>query len=158
MEINPLTVLATIINFGIFYFIMRWLFFDPVNKVISEREDEIVKRIEKSEDNQKQSELLRIENEKVLKTAKEEGKIIVEDLKAKAEKTYDEIITKAKEEAQFLLERARAEAGREQEKSEEEIKVKAIDLAILLSSKALETAINENEHRRLIKDFIAKVG
>jgi F-type H+-transporting ATPase subunit b len=158
MEMNPLTVLATVINFGIFYLIMRRLLFNPINKVISEREEEIAKRIEKSEESQKQAELLRIQNEEKLIHAKEEGKTIVEDLKSKAEKTSDEIISKAKEEAEFLLNRARTDAEREREKATDDIKNQAIDLALILSSKALEKAIDENEHRRLIKDFIAKVG
>lgn len=158
MEMNPLTILATVINFGIFYLIMRRLLFNPVSKVISEREDEIARRIEKSEENQKQAELLRIQNEEKLIHAKEEGKAIVEDLKSKAEKVSDEIISKAKEEAEFLLNRARTDAERERENATEDIKTQAIDLALLLSSKALEKAIDENEHRRLIKDFIAKVG
>jgi F-type H+-transporting ATPase subunit b len=158
MEMNPLTVLATVINFGIFYLIMRRLLFNPINKVISEREEEIAKRIEKSEESQKQAELLRIQNEEKLIHAKEEGKTIIEDLKSKAEKTSDEIISKAKEEAEFLLNRARTDAEREREKATDDIKTQAIDLALILSSKALEKAIDENEHRRLIKDFIAKVG
>jgi F-type H+-transporting ATPase subunit b len=158
MEMNPLTVLATVINFGIFYLIMRRLLFNPVNKVISEREEEIAKRFKKSEDSEKRAELLRIQNEEKLIHAKEEGKAILEDLKSKAEKTSDEIISKAKEEAGFLLDRARTDAEREREKVTEDIKTQAIDLALLLSSKALEKTIDENEHRRLIKDFIAKVG
>ena len=158
MEINPLTVLATILNFGIFYFIMRRLLFNPVNKVITSREEDIRLRINKSEEAQKQAELLRIQNEERLKNAKEEGKTIIEDLKVKAERVSETIISKAKEEAEFLLQRARTDADREREKASEDIKTQTIDLALLLSSKALGSTIDENEHRRLIKDFIAKVG
>jgi F-type H+-transporting ATPase subunit b len=158
MEINPLTVLATIINFAIFYFVMSRLLFKPVNKIISSREEEIDMRIKKSEEDQKQAELLRLENEDKLKNALDEGKAIVEDFKSRAEKVYEDIISKAKEEAEFVLDRARTDAERERDKASEEIKTQAIDLAILLSSKALETTIDESEHRRLIKDFIAKVG
>lgn len=56
------------------------------------------------------------------------------------------------------MDRARKEAEREKEKAAEEIKSQAVELAILLSQKALEKTIDENEHRRLINDFISKVG
>lgn len=56
------------------------------------------------------------------------------------------------------MERAKKETEREKQKAEEEIKSQAIELAIMLSSKALETTIDEAQHRRLIEDFIAKVG
>jgi F-type H+-transporting ATPase subunit b len=158
MEINWLTVLATFINFIILVFILKHFLFKPVTNVISTRENEIKEKIDITEENQKKAEALRQENEEKLKAAKEEGKTIVEDMKNKAVKLSDEIVTKAKEDAESLLLKARKDSEREKEKAEEEIKVQAIDLAILLSSKALDTAIDEKEHRRLIKDFIAKVG
>lgn len=158
MEINPLTVLATIINFGIFYLIMRRVLFKPVTQVISSREEEIQGRIKRAEELEKQSEIIKLQNEEHLQNAKEEGKAIVEDLKVKAERAADEIITKAKTEAEFIIERAKMDAEREREKATDEMKTQAVNLALLLSSKALESTIDENEHRRLIKDFIAKVG
>jgi len=158
MEINPLTVLATIINFGILFLILRHFLFKPVTATIAAREKEIKDRIEKSQEDAKQAELLKIENEEKLKGAREEGKAIVEDFRARAEKVKDEIVSSAKQEAEFLLERARKDAEREREKATDEIKAQAINLAILLSSKALEAKIDEEEHRRLIKDFITKVG
>jgi F-type H+-transporting ATPase subunit b len=158
MEINPLTVLATIINFGILYLILRHFLFKPVNATISAREKEIRDRIDKSQEDAKQSELLRLENEEKLKSAREQGKFIVEDFKTRAEKVKADILAEAKQEAEILLERARKDAEREKEKVSEEIKTQAIELAILLSSKALEAKLDEVEHRRLIKDFITKVG
>jgi F-type H+-transporting ATPase subunit b len=158
MEINPLTVLATIINFVILYFILRHFLFEPVTTTISDREDEIKGRIARAEREEQKAEQLRQENEKQLNNAILEGKTIVEEYKSKAEGVSDDIIEKAKKEAEFILDRARIDAEREKEKASEEIRLQAVNLAILLSSKALEKTIDENEHRRLIKEFIAKVG
>lgn len=158
MDINPLTVLATIINFAVLVLILRHFLYKPVTEVISSREDEINERIKKSEEDMKTAESLRAENEEKLKNAYEQGKDIVEDSKAKAGKVADEIIDKAKEEAEFIIERAQKDAEREREKALDDIKAQAINLAILLSSKALEKEIDETEHRRLIDDFITKVG
>lgn len=158
MEINPLTALATIINFIILILVLRHFFFKKVSDLISSRENEINTRITNAEKDEEKARLLRIENEEKLKGAVDEGKAIVEDFKARAGKLSEEIVAKAKEEAEFLLEKAKNDAEREREKAEDEIKLQAINLAILLSSKALEASIDEKEHRRLIKDFITKVG
>lgn len=158
MEINPLTVLATIINFTILYFILRHFLFRPVTNTIASREEEIQYRISKAEADEKRAEQLRLENEEKLKNARLEGKTIVEGLKSRAESMSDEILVKAKEDAEFILDRARTDAEREKDKASEEIKEQAVDLAILLSSKLLERIVDETEHRRLIEDFIAKVG
>lgn len=158
MEINPLTIVATIINFGILVLILRKFLYKPVTEIINSREAEIREKIEKSNEALKNADALKLENEKRLKEARKEGKSIIEASKSKAQKLSDEIIDKAKEEADIILERARKDAEREREKAEDDIKAQAINLAILLSSKALEKELDEEEHRRLIDDYITKVG
>ena len=83
---------------------------------------------------------------------------IVEDYKVKAGKVSSDILKEAHEEAQTIVNRAKVEAEREKEKAADEIKGQVVDLAVLVSSRALEGSIDEEQHRRLIKDFIAKVG
>ena len=68
------------------------------------------------------------------------------------------IFTSPNAEAVSLKERAMLEIEREREKAEYEIKKQAVDLAVELSIKALDQKIDENTHRQLIGDFIAKVG
>ena len=73
-------------------------------------------------------------------------------------KLYEEIIDNAKTDAVSLKERTMLEIEREKEKAEFEIRKQAVDLAVELSVKALDQKIDEDTHRKLIGDFIAKVG
>ncbi len=158
MEINVSQIIATIINFLILYFILRHFLFNRVNNSINERQNEIITTISKTEEDRKNAEELRIENENKLSLAKQEGKSIVEDYKVKAEKVSTDILKEAHEEAETIVKRGKLEAEREKEKAADSIKNQVVDLAVLVSSKALEQSIDEDQHRRLIKDFIAKVG
>lgn len=158
MEIHIPQLIATIINFGILFLILRHFLFNRVNDAINGRQNEIINKINKTEEDMKKAEELRIENETNLKQAREQGKTIVEEYKIKAEKVSSELLNEAREEATTIIERARTEAGREKDKAADEIKGQVVDLAVLISSKALEQSIDEEQHRRLIKDFIAKVG
>lgn len=158
MDIHISRIIATIINFGILYFILRRFLFKPVNNAIDTRQNEIIDKINKTEEDRKKAEALRIENQNRLSEAKQEGKNIVEDYKVKAEKVSSDILTEARTEAETIINRAKVEAEREKEKAADEIKNQVVDLAVLLSSKALEESVREEQHRRLIKDFIAKVG
>lgn len=158
MEINVSQIIATIINFLILYFILRHFLFNRVNDSINTRQNEIITTISKTEEDRKHAEELRIENEKKLSLAKQEGKNIVEDYKVKAEKVSTDILKEAHEEAETIVKRGKLEAEREKEKAADSIKNQVVDLAVLVSSKALEQSIDEDQHRRLIKDFIAKVG
>lgn len=158
MEIHWSQIIATIINFAILYFVLRHFLFKPVNDTINNRQNQIVDNINKAEEDRKKAEELRIENQSQLSQAKQEGKNIVEEYKVKADKVSTDILQEARKEAETILERAKVEAAREKEKAADEIKNQVVDLAVVLSSKALEESVNEEQHRRLIKDFIAKVG
>jgi F-type H+-transporting ATPase subunit b len=158
MEINVSQIIATIINFLILYFILRHFLFKPVNDNIDKRQNEIITKISKTEEDRKKAQEIRIENENKLSLAKQEGKNIVEDYKVKAEKVSSDILKGAHEEAETIVKRAKVEAEREKEKAADEIKGQVVDLAVLVSSRALEESIDEEQHRRLINDFIAKVG
>lgn len=158
MHIDGIRVILTMINFVVLYFILRHFFFKPVNNVISSREDEIINKINKTEENEKKAMVLLKEKEEDLKKAKVDGKAIVENYKVKAEKVSEELIKEANDEAKLIMERARKEIEREKEKAQSEIKTQIIDLAVLMSQKALDESINEEQHRRLINDFISKVG
>lgn len=158
MEINITTVIITIINFGILYFVLRHYFFKPVNDTITTRQNEIATKIQNANENEEKAKKLFIQREELLKGSKGEGKKIVEDYKNKAEKVSAEVIKEAHDEAQTIISRAKVEAEREKSKAADEIKNQVIDLAILISSKALEQSIDEEQHKKLIEDFIVKVG
>ena len=94
----------------------------------------------------------------MLHDSKTKGREIVEEYKVNAQNISQEIIDEAKKESIIIMDRSRVEIEREKEKAASEIKKQVIDLSLILSEKALEQHIDEKEHRRLIEDFIFKVG
>jgi F-type H+-transporting ATPase subunit b len=158
MEIKMSVVIASMINFAIFFLIFKYFFYKPVDEVITTREDEIKGRIKNAEENEKTAEQLRIQNEALLSNAKQEGKNLMESYKQRAEKLSADIIKNTQSEAQLTLERAKTEIDREKEKAKDELRSETVNIAVSLSIKALEGTIDEEQHRKLIKDFLAKVG
>lgn len=158
MEGNVFTIFATLVNFLVLLLILKHFFFNKVTNVIEERNNEVKETIDKANADRAKAEALKLENEKNLQNSKIQGKTIVEDYKVKADKVSSDILQEARQEAESIVDRAKVEAEREKEKAADGIKTQVVDLAVLLSSKALEESVNEEQHRRLIKDFIAKVG
>ena len=158
MNIEPLTIFATMINFVILYFALRHFLFKPVNEVLENRENEILTRINKTVEDEKKAEALRIANELEIKNAKTQGKTIVEEYKTKAEEIYSKIIEQANSDSEMALERGKKELQREVDKATADIKGQVVDLAVLLSTKALGETLDEAQHRKLIETCIAKVG
>ena len=158
MEINTSVLIATLINFGILVLILKHFFWDKIEAVIQEREDYIEEQLTRADEDSEKARLYLVENERILKASKEEGKKIIEKKKLKANKVYDEIVDEANKEAKSIIERAQVEIGREKEKAEYELKKQVVNLAIDLSTKALEEEIENSKQRQLISDFISKVG
>ena len=156
--INFSTLILTLINFVILVLILKHFFWEKIANVIEERQNSIDEKLMKADEDSEKARMYLVQNERILKNAKEEGKKITEKQKQKGDKIYEEIVENAKVEANQLIERANVEIEREKEKAEYEIKKQAVDLAVELSVKALEDSIDENVHRKLISDFIAKVG
>ena len=158
MEINPSTLIATIINFIILFAVLKYFFFEKVQAIIEERENLINEKLDYADEEADKARMMAIENERMLKNAREEGKLITERHKQKAEKVYEEIVNEANQEAKIIIERAKVEINREKEKVEDNLKREAIELAIELSKKVIEKNIDEEKNRELIGEFITKVG
>ena len=158
MDINWSEVIATIINFIILLAILKHFFFEKVESIITERENYISDKLDETEEELEKARMLAIENERIIKSARKQGKAITEEYKQRAEKVYDEIVEEANKESSLILERAKIEINREKEKVEYQLKKEAIDLALELSKKVIEKNIDENKNRDLINDFLTKVG
>ena len=158
MDVHMTTVVATIINFIILLFILKFFLVKPINKIMDDRQSGIDRSIKKAKDDEEKGEISRKEKERLLHESKVKGREIVEEYKANAQNISQEIIGEAKKESNIIMERARKEIEREKQKAESEIKKQVIDLSLILSEKALEQIIDKEEHTRLIEDFIFKVG
>ena len=158
MEVNYSTLIMNWINFGLIILILRYFFWDKIKGILAERQKYVDEKLIKADEDAEKARMYLVKNEQILQSAKEEGKKITEIQKQKGDKLYEEIVQNAKSEAISLKERAGLEIDREKEKAEYEIKKQAVNLAIELSIKALGQQIDEDTHRKLIGDFIAKVG
>ena len=158
MEIKWSDVIGTMVNFLILFLILRHFLFNKVNNMLTARSEDISKDINSARINNEKAEQLRLENEQKLKDASKEGKSIIESFKAKADKVSKQILDDANGEAQNTLEKGKKELQREVEKASSDIRSQVVDLAVMLSSKTLGQTIDEAQHRKLIAEFISKVG
>jgi F-type H+-transporting ATPase subunit b len=158
MSGNAFTIIATIINFLILMAVLKHFFFDKVSNVIEERNNSVKETLNKADADRKEAEDLKVQNQKNLEMSKEKGKDLVENYRAKAEKLSDSMKMDAIAEADSIKTRAKKDIEREKKKAEADIKGQVVELAVMMSSKALEGSIDENQHRKLINDFISKVG
>lgn len=157
MEISLVKIIITIINFIILVLILKHFLWAKIEMVISLRQQEINESITKAENFVKESENLKIENEKVLGMTKVQSRKITKEKKLQADKMYDEIVEAAKFEADVIKLNAQNEIEMEFEKAKFEIKKQVVDLSLSVSKKVLEKEIDEKTHNDLINNFIDEV-
>lgn len=158
MEINIGVILASIINTGILYIILKHFFFDKVKAVINEREEYINKTFLEAEEATEKARAMRIENEKIIEELKRKSRKVTEDEKKKAEDIYRDIVNEAKRDAEIIKKKARIEIEREKKRNEYVLKERYVSLAMELSEQLIEKNIDEGKNKELIDEFIAKVG
>ena len=126
--------------------------------MFEQREKEVGDMYSKAESAQKNAEELENEYTEKLSCAKEEAAKIMKDAKHDATLRGEEIVGDAKREASAILAKARKEIEREKETAVSEIKGDIAEIAVNIAQKVIEKDIKEEDHERLVEEFIDSWG
>lgn len=158
LSLDPQRVIFTIVNFIIILLFLKKFLFGRVEAVLKARQEEVEAELSKTKADMAEAEKNKIESIALLKESKEKGKQIVEEYKERANLLSKHIIKDANNEATALVERASKDIERETKKAQDELKKSTVDIAVMMTTKALENGLGEEEQRKLIDNFIDKVG
>ena len=100
------TMLAMIINFAIMLLLLTKFAWNPLLKILAERQARIAGQIEAADQERIAAEKLRAEYQQQMHNAKSDAQAIVDKALKMADNTKDEIIAGAREEHARLLEAA----------------------------------------------------
>mgnify|MGYP005774137517 CR=1 FL=1 len=157
MEINEQfwsTLFFTVLNILILYFILKKILFKPVTKYMSDRSNKIKEALDMAEEAKKKVEEMEKEHQARLKEVKEQGVLIMDTYKKKAENEYNSIIEKAKQDAEIMIKNTRNELEVEKEKLINDIKGEVTELVLAASKKVLNENLDEKTNKKLIQEFL----
>ena len=158
VTIDVWTLIFTWGNLLILYSAMKKLLFKPVVAILEKRKQEVDDIYESANDAQNEAQKLKLKYEGKLSEATGEAHRIIADATKKAETGKEEIIKDAKREAKLILNRAEENIKSEKDAAFDELKNEVSDMAILLASKIISRDIDENEHHKMIEEFIDSAG
>lgn len=158
LTIDPVTMIATLINTLILFLVLKHFLFKPVNKILDERKQNVEETYRQADE--KLTEAARLENEytEKLANAKEESAEIVKNATKRAQTRSDEIIAEAKSEASSIIVKANADIEKEKKRAVNQIKDEISDIALAVAEKVVEKEIDPKDHERLIESFISELG
>ncbi|KAF3977042.1 MAG: F0F1 ATP synthase subunit B [Methylococcales symbiont of Iophon sp. n. MRB-2018] len=149
--VQPILLLAQIVNFLILFLVLRKFLYPPIFKVLEARKNGVLKSLE-NEDKIEQR-LLAIENEVTqrLSVASKEANKIIDT----ASNTADEIIAKAHQKGQsdieLMLEQAQYTISQQQEDMKKEMSTKYAQLVIVGVEKITNKVLGADDHKRIIR-------
>jgi F-type H+-transporting ATPase subunit b len=158
MEGNLFTIFATLVNFLILLLFLKHYFFDKVNKVIDDRNNEVIDTIQDAEQRVVKADQLRETYEKQLADLDNKGREIVREAKIKADERAKDIIREAEDRTAMLLRQTEDEIQRMKKKSLEEMKHEIGALAIFAAEKILEKELDHQEQQAFIGKIIDEAG
>ena len=163
MEFKPLVGLTyelffTLANVLILFLILRKILFKKIIDVMDARDADIKNNIEAGEKAKEEGMKFKSEYETRIQDARDEGQMIVDFARKRAEEKTDTIISEAKKEAEYIKQKANNEIAKEKEQAFNNIKSEISEIAVLAASKVIEKDIDKAKHEDLIENFIKEVG
>ena len=154
LGINPILILAQIVNFGILLFLMKKFLYKPILKVLDERKKKAEEIEAGQEEMIKKMENAVKEEKDILSKAKAEADKLVNRAKVQGEKEREKEVQKGTVELMELRKKLEKEMEAEKAKMLKEVKVQAAEISALIAGKVIRESIDETKHKKLIDQAI----
>ncbi len=154
----PWTFIIQIINLFIQVYLIKKFLFKPINEILEKRKNLADKVIREAREAQDEADSLKNQYEDSLTSAHAEAARIVADAQKEAASKAETLVKEAEQQAQSIKAKASADIEQEKKKAVNEAKDEIGSLAMEIAGKVVEKEINEADHKKLIDDFITKVG
>lgn len=150
------------LQFGASVFVLflfaSYLLFNPVRKLLKDRQEGISKNIKDANADREQAAELKKLYESKLKGVEKEAEQILSEARQKALKNEAKIIDEAKEEAARIIKRAGEEAELEKKRAADEVKQEMIAVASMMAAKVVAASMNTQIQDTLVEETLKEMG
>ena len=156
--IVPWTFVAQICNLFIQLWLIKKFLFKPISEILEKRQKMTDDELRGAREAKEKADAMKKEYESSLSNAQAEAANIVSSAQKEAISKADKIVKDAEDQAAQVKARAEADIEQEKKKAINEAKDTIGGLAMDIAGKVVEKEINENDHKKLIDEFINNVG
>ena len=155
--INPIFLLAQILNFCVLALLLRALLYGPITKMLDERRAKIEKGLEDARAAEQARQGAEAERARLLDEARAEAQKLRAEANQQAEQAAAKIKADAQAEAEKIKANALAGLTGERDKMLSDLRGQIAALAIAAANKVVGATLDEQRQRALINDFFSKV-
>lgn len=151
------TVLLAIAVYFLFLF-MSYLLFNPVRKMLQDRQDKIKNDINTAIADKENAATLKVLYDDKVKNINKEAEVILSEARQKALKVEAKMIEEAKEEAVRIIRRANEEAVLERKRAMDQMKQEMITIASMMAGKVVAASIDTTVQDTLVDEALKEMG
>ena len=154
----PWTFVAQICNLFLQVYLIKRFLFKPVNEMLEKRRAMADAQIRDAQQAKEEADAIKAEYEQNMLEAKTKASEILASAQKTASIQSEEILKEASAQAAAMKSKAESDIAQEKRKAVNEIKDEIGSIAVEIAGKVIEREISEEDHTKLIDEFIANVG
>ena len=158
LGVNPWTALFILLNTLTIFFVARKFLFNPVMKIIADRQQEIDDLYAGANSAKAEAEALRTEYQEKLSDARSTSERIVKEAVARGQAREEDILRKANADAAAIMDKASADIAQEKKKAINDAKNEISGLTMAIAGKVVGRELNAADQEQLIDRFIEELG
>lgn len=152
--VEPILLLAQMVNFAILLFILKRFLYKPILKVLEERKNKIATSMKQSEQIQKKFEELDVKQQEILDNARNESAQIIDAAKSEAKTLANQIQIEASNQTQLSLKRAQETLALEKQKMISEAKKEIVSVVTSATQKVIGKMMTKKDNDRLVTEAV----
>lgn len=158
LRINVVDMVMVLCSTLLIVLIAKKFFWNVLQDYLAKREQFIQSQIDEATTRNAESEKMKEEAAEALKNVHSQAESIIESAKEAANKESKEIISHANKEATLLKEKALRDIEQEKAEAMASMKEEISEIALLAAKKLVEKEVDDDLHRKYVKEFIDEVG
>lgn len=156
--IVPWTFIAQICNLFIQMYLIKRFLFKPINNILEKRKAMADAELQNAVQAKEEAHVMKAEYEQNMQDAKNKANEILVSAQKTAAIQSEEMLKEATAQAAALKAKAESDIAQEKRKAVNEIKGEIGGMAMEIAGKVIEREICEEDHEKLIDEFISNVG
>lgn len=156
--IVPWTFIAQICNLFIQMYLIKRFLFKPINNILEKRKAMADAEIQNAVQAKEEAHAMKAEYEQNMQDAKNKANEILVSAQKTAAIQSEEMLKEATAQAAAFKAKAESDIAQEKRKAVNEIKGEIGGMAMEIAGKVIEREICEEDHEKLIDEFISNVG
>ncbi len=158
LDISPGLMIWTLINFGIFAFLIKRFAWKPLTESLAKREFSITDALEKAQTAKSDAERILKENEAKMAKAQQEMMQLVRDGREQAQAQIQAAAEEAEKVKRSKLDEARREIDREKEAAMKALRTEVSSLVVMATEKILKEKMDTDYQRKVVDSVLQDIS